>query len=57
MTFTYNSGWDEDVYPETKGEVFGEELTMEVGAGSSGSNAQVSIADEEERDSESDSYN
>ncbi len=49
QTFTYNSGWDEDVYPENEGEVYGEELTMEVGTGSSGSNAQVSIADEEER--------
>jgi hypothetical protein len=54
---TYNSGWDEDVYPENEGEVYGEELTMEVSKGSSGSNTQVSIADEEERDSESDSYN
>ncbi len=36
--------------------VFDEELTMEVGAGSSGSNAQQSMVDEEERDLESDSY-
>jgi hypothetical protein len=27
QTFTYNSGCDEDVYPENEGEVYGEEFT------------------------------
>ncbi len=57
QTFTYNSGWDEDIYPEDEGEVYGEELTMEVNAGSSGAIAQVAAAGEEDRDSDSDSYN
>jgi hypothetical protein len=57
QTFTCNSGWDEDIYPEDEGEVYGEGLTMETETGSSSANAQVSVADEEERDSDSDSYN
>ena len=57
QTFTCNSGWDEDIYPEDEGKVYGEGLTMETETGSSSANAQVSVADEEERDSDSDSYN
>ncbi len=57
QAFTYNAGWDEGIYPEGEGEVYGEELTMEADTGSSSINSQVPIADDEERDSDSDSYN
>ncbi len=57
QTFMYDSGWDESTYPENDEEVYGEGLTMEAETGSSSINAQASVADDEIRDSDSDSYN
>ena len=57
QTFTYNSGWDEDVYPENEGEVYGEELTMDVENGSSSVDEKVLVAEEGGNDSDSDTYN
>ncbi len=57
QTFTYNSGWDEDSYPEDEGGEYGEELTMDADTGLSSVNVQAPVADEEGRDSDTDSYN
>ncbi len=57
QTFMYDSGWDESTYPENDEEVYGEGLTMEAETGSSSVNAQVSVTDDEMRDSNSDSFN
>ena len=57
QTFTYNSGWDEQGYPEDEGGGYVEELTMEVENASSSVDEKMPVADEEGHDSDSDLYN
>jgi hypothetical protein len=57
QTFTYNVGWDENLYQEEEGETHWEELNMDAKQRSSSAHQQAPAVDEEERDTDSDSYN
>jgi hypothetical protein len=57
QTFAYSAGWDEHGYPVDESDVYGEELPMEVNNGSSSVDEKGPVAEEEEHDSDSDTYN